>query len=66
MTKLYATTFVRAKGTSALRLKAALRPRDPKMDALVRAVHRSPHFDVATAAAAVNQALAASIDKTHA
>lgn len=66
MSKLHATTFVRAKGLQVLRSKAALRPRDPKMDAVVRAVHGSPHFDVAAAAAAVSKALAASSEKAHA
>lgn len=66
MTKLHVPTSVRAKGLQGLRSKAVSRTRDPKMDTLVRAVHRSPHFDVAAAAAAVSEALAASSEKAHA
>lgn len=66
MTKLHLATSIKAKGLQGLRSKAVSRPRDPKMDALVRAVHCSPHFDVAAAAVAVSEAIAASSEKAHA
>ena len=66
MPKSQATTFIKAKEQQVLRSRAGLRPRDPKMDAVVRAVHGAPHFDVAAAAATVSNALATSSEKERA
>lgn len=66
MEKHSVSPVARAKRPQVLRSKAIPRPRDSKMDTVIRAVHRSPQFDVAAAAAAVGAALAASNEKAHA
>jgi len=66
MEKHPVSPVAKAKRPQFLRSKVVSRPRDSKMDTVVRAVNRSPQFDVAAAAAAVGEALAASDEKAHA